>query len=376
MGMHSTNHPPRQPHPRGAAIRPVPPFRSLQGVLLLHPPVLIHSRRVPPCVLCALLLASTRLGPRVLFFSHRSFLAGRAHLISSADRGFPGHIAHSHWAGRRILPQESPTTTSAACYYLEYNPNLPEVRPPPQSTLPRADTPRVPHPPTIMAATGTPRLSTYSTPATPANRGLSAAPAGSAQASQLLQQQQQAQAQAPPLPPPATFDVVPHLHALLNRLLIQKPTDAAQQQQAGEEGGKAAAGGGEEGSKSGGSGGGGTAGAASGAGAGAGASSSSADPDAQPLEIHQLAAASSALKVRLQKARQACVRLGDMDRTVDEQQEEIDELEERVSKLRAVLEDMGVGATTTAAAAAESRAVTVAGGDGGNEMVLRDARPI
>lgn len=141
MGMHSTNHPPRQPHPRGAAIRPVPPFRSLQGVLLLHPPVLIHSRRVPPCVLCALLLASTRPGPRALFFSHRSFLAGRAHLISSADRGFPGHLAHSHWAGRRILPQESPTTTSAAYYYLKYNPNLPEVRPP-QSTLPRRHHPR------------------------------------------------------------------------------------------------------------------------------------------------------------------------------------------------------------------------------------------
>ncbi|OMP85899.1 hypothetical protein BK809_0002111 [Diplodia seriata] len=231
-----------------------------------------------------------------------------------------------------------------------------------------------------MAATGTPRLSSISTPATPANRGLSVAPAGGSQgATQLLSSSQQQQPQAsaaaaPPLAPPATFDVLPHLHALLNRLLIQKPTDAAQQQQAGEEGGgKATAAGGEEGSKAGGGSGG---AAAGGAGASAGASASSTDPDAQPLEIHQLAAAASALKVRLQKARQACGRLGDMDRTVDEQQEEIGELEERVSKLRTVLEDMGVGASSSTVAEARGPTAAGGGGDGSNEMVLRDVRPI
>ncbi|KAL1635421.1 hypothetical protein SLS58_010284 [Diplodia intermedia] len=163
-----------------------------------------------------------------------------------------------------------------------------------------------------MAATGTPRLSSISTPATPANRGE-------------------------------------------------------------EGGGKATAAGGEEGSKAGGGSG---VAAAGGAGAGAGASASSTDPDAQPLEIHQLAAAASALKVRLQKARQACGRLGDMDRTVDEQQEEIGELEERVSKLRTVLEDMGVGASSSTAAEARAPTAAGGGGDGSNEMVLRDVRPI
>ncbi|EOD52949.1 hypothetical protein UCRNP2_245 [Neofusicoccum parvum UCRNP2] len=210
-----------------------------------------------------------------------------------------------------------------------------------------------------MAATGTPRLSTYSTPATPANRGLSVAPSAQ-NGSTVAAANASAASQAPPLPPPATFDVLPHLHTLLNRLLLQKPPDTQ------------AAGGddttttntnkppGDDGTTG-----------------GAGASSSSSaraaagpptDPDAAPLEIHQLTAASSALKVRMQKARQACARLGDMDRSVDEQQDELAELEDRVARLRNVLEDLGVG---TGGADAPP------GGDGGgNEMVLRAVRPI
>ncbi|EKG12175.1 hypothetical protein MPH_10658 [Macrophomina phaseolina MS6] len=224
-----------------------------------------------------------------------------------------------------------------------------------------------------MAAAGTPRLSTYSTPATPANRSLSVAPtaskapagtAAAAAAANALQQQA-----PPPLPPPATFDILPHLHTLLNRLLIQKPSDA--QQQAGDDGSSSsnskpsddtAATNTNTCKPS-------TDGAGVGAASGAtgvppsASSSSAADPpDSQPLEIHQLAAASSALKVRLQRARQACARLGDVDRTVEEQREEIAELEERVAKLRAVLEDMGVAP----AAAGDARmAVAPAGGGDG-----------
>lgn len=209
----------------------------------------------------------------------------------------------------------------------------------------------------IMAATGTPRLSTYSTPATPANRSLSVAPG-----TQLSQTGNNASAgnasaaqQAPPLPPPATFDILPHLHALLNRLLIQKPADATGAQQAGgEDGGNSKT----DDSNN-------TSGNAAKSGGAAAAAAPPSDADAQPLEIHQLTAASSALKVRLQKARQACARLGDMDRTVEEQQEEIEELEDRVKKLRAVLEDMGVA--TRAAAGS---------GDTGNEMVLRAPNPV
>ncbi|KAF2144592.1 uncharacterized protein K452DRAFT_144297 [Aplosporella prunicola CBS 121167] len=156
-----------------------------------------------------------------------------------------------------------------------------------------------------MAATGTPRVST---PATPASRSFSHAPTSS----KSLANTGSAQPDTPQLPPPASFDVLPHLHTLLGRLLIPAGDDAS---------------------------------AKPGDGTGAGQQGAADDKasDAAPLDIQQLTAASSGLKTRLQKARQACARLGDVDRTVDEQMEEMEELEERVRKLRQTLNRLGVG---------------------------------
>ncbi|KAF1811259.1 hypothetical protein P152DRAFT_483153 [Eremomyces bilateralis CBS 781.70] len=71
----------------------------------------------------------------------------------------------------------------------------------------------------------------------------------------------------------------------------------------------------------------------------------------ETLEIHQLAAATSELKVRLQRARAAVRALPDVERSVEEQEGEIGELEARVRDLRGVLEELrrkalaGVGET-------------------------------
>ncbi|KAK7527928.1 RNA polymerase II transcription mediator complex subunit 9-domain-containing protein [Phyllosticta citriasiana] len=154
----------------------------------------------------------------------------------------------------------------------------------------------------------------------------------------------------PPLPSPATFDLLPQLHILLSRLLIPKPAVGGTQQQqqaAGTSGATsntatatAAAASGNAQSQGGG---------AATTTTAAAAADQNKDAETQPLEIHQLAAAASALKVRLQRARQACARLGDVDRSVEEQEDEMRELEARVAKLRAVLEELGVGGAAVAA---------------------------
>ncbi|KZF24536.1 hypothetical protein L228DRAFT_98734 [Xylona heveae TC161] len=95
------------------------------------------------------------------------------------------------------------------------------------------------------------------------------------------------------LPPPQTFDILPPLHALLSRLAPPTTTTAA-----------AAAG---------------------------------EYADQPPLEPHQLAAEASAIKIRIQKARAAVQSLPDMSRSVEEQEAEIRQLEERVRKQREVL---------------------------------------
>ena len=59
--------------------------------------------------------------------------------------------------------------------------------------------------------------------------------------------------------------------------------------------------------------------------------------DAAPLEIQGLAPAASMLKIKLQKARNAIRTLPDTDRTVEEQQTEINDLERRIQNLQAIL---------------------------------------
>lgn len=185
--------------------------------------------------------------------------------------------------------------------------------------------------------------SAFSTPApgTPsgaASRSFSRAPDAAAAANA------NAATAIPPLPSPATFDLLPQLHILLGRLLIPKPGGVGGQNNTAGGAGQSAQGGTSAGT---------TTAAAAAASAGGNVqgqpttAAEAKDPETQPLEIHQLAAAASALKVRLQRARQACARLGDVDRTVEEQEEEMAELETRVAKLRAVLEELGVGRSET-----------------------------
>jgi RNA polymerase II transcription mediator complex subunit 9 len=104
----------------------------------------------------------------------------------------------------------------------------------------------------------------------------------------------------PSLPSPSTFDILPALHTLLTRLLTStaQPSDPNHPL--------------------------------------------STDPEAaKPLEIQHLATEASKLKIRLQKARMAVLGLPDVDRTCEEQQEEIDELEERVARLKGILKGLG-----------------------------------
>lgn len=92
----------------------------------------------------------------------------------------------------------------------------------------------------------------------------------------------------PTLPPPQTFDVLPALHQLLSRLLpdLTYTTDSA-------------------------------------------------------LEPKDLAPAAAVVKLHIQKAREAVRALPEVNRTCDDQREEIAELEERVKALKAMLERLG-----------------------------------
>ena len=98
---------------------------------------------------------------------------------------------------------------------------------------------------------------------------------------------------AVPLPPAHLFDIVPEVHELLSRLLpaTANPTDPTV----------------------------------------------TAYTDQQPLEIQHLANEASAVRIKIQKARAAVKELPDMDRTIEEQEAEMKELEERIGRQRAML---------------------------------------
>lgn len=91
------------------------------------------------------------------------------------------------------------------------------------------------------------------------------------------------------LPPPQTFDFVPPLHGLLSRLIVATTEDPA---------------------------------------------------TATPLSAKDLVSEASAMKIKIQKARAAVEALSDANRTVQEQEKEIRELEDRIEGLRHVLNDV------------------------------------
>lgn len=101
---------------------------------------------------------------------------------------------------------------------------------------------------------------------------------------------------------PHLFDIVPSLERLLARLLIPAPGITAPD----------------------------------------GSSAASAAEQDKPehlrhLDIQQLDAAANAIRVQIQKARAGVAQLPDMDRTVEEQQEEIDWLEGRIARQKEML---------------------------------------
>jgi hypothetical protein len=59
------------------------------------------------------------------------------------------------------------------------------------------------------------------------------------------------------------------------------------------------------------------------------------------LEAKDLPTAASAIKIRIQKARAVIESLPDVERTVEEQEEEMEELQYRIARLKSVIGDFG-----------------------------------
>ncbi|KAL1602703.1 hypothetical protein SLS60_006124 [Paraconiothyrium brasiliense] len=101
------------------------------------------------------------------------------------------------------------------------------------------------------------------------------------------------------LPPPSSFDILPDLHRVLSRLIstsIQPP----------------------------------------------GAAPTPGQPSADgPLDIQQVSTAATEVKLKLQKARKAVMALPDIDRSIEDQQDEIEFLEARIAKLKSALQELG-----------------------------------
>lgn len=103
----------------------------------------------------------------------------------------------------------------------------------------------------------------------------------------------------PGLPPPSTFDILPDLHKLLTRLLDTPAHPPAP-------------------------------------------TPTPAQPSAHgPLDIQHVPTAATDIKLKIQKARRAVMALPDIDRTCEDQQDEIDELEARITRLKAALRELG-----------------------------------
>ena len=120
----------------------------------------------------------------------------------------------------------------------------------------------------------------------------------------------------PPLPPADTFDFLPPLYSLLRRL--QQPS-GIEAPPAGQDG------------------------------------NGNAQTDGSPsrlervksseegkLDISNLDTAASAIRLKIQKAKQVVANMPDVERTVEEQEEEIAQLELRVERQKAMLKKLGV----------------------------------
>jgi hypothetical protein len=60
-----------------------------------------------------------------------------------------------------------------------------------------------------------------------------------------------------------------------------------------------------------------------------------------PLEIQNVATAANDIRLKIQKARRAVLALPDVDRTCEDQEEEIEDLEASIARLKASLRELG-----------------------------------
>jgi hypothetical protein len=98
----------------------------------------------------------------------------------------------------------------------------------------------------------------------------------------------------PAIPPPADFDFIPDLHKLLTRLTAPTSLPASTPGQAGK------------------------------------------DKDG-PIELQQLAGEANTIKRKIQRAREKVMALPDIDRSVQDQHEEIEDLEATIASLKGAL---------------------------------------
>ncbi|KAJ5629068.1 hypothetical protein N7490_011296 [Penicillium lividum] len=136
--------------------------------------------------------------------------------------------------------------------------------------------------------------------------------------------------QTVPFPSPQTFEIIPPLHGILLRLLSQKgPSGRGAPGEAPGAPGQQTPG--NNGSTS-----------------QAVPEVPTLDPNAHPpLDVKDLPIQTSSVKIRIQKARAVVEGLPDIHRSVEEQQNEIAELEDRVARLQSVIADFGSRAAKT-----------------------------
>lgn len=170
------------------------------------------------------------------------------------------------------------------------------------------------------------------------------------QASSILPTGQATAQTAVPFPSPQTFDFLPPLHALISRLLSSTNTSTA----AGVGASQSTIGGNAS-----------VAGVATQTEAdshtqqkqsqsqsqhlkptshsqiGVAADAATPSSNLPPLEAKDLFTAASAIRIRMQKARALVEGLPDVDRTTEEQDDEIEELMGRIASLRGVIADFG-----------------------------------
>ncbi|KAJ5513995.1 hypothetical protein N7463_003547 [Penicillium fimorum] len=145
--------------------------------------------------------------------------------------------------------------------------------------------------------------------------------------------------QTVPFPSPQTFEIIPPLHGILSRLLSkgQQPGssdvpgdttgDPGASQTQAQQAPTSIPNGGHNGNNT----------------------SSHAVPEVSvlgssarpPLDVKTLPTETSSVRIRIQKARTVVEGLPDVHRSVDDQQREIAELEDRVRRLRSVISDFG-----------------------------------